>query len=109
MTDRLGYRCKIGIIIPSTNTTVQPETDFMRPPGVTNHVARIHIHDLPLSNDTEFEAMVAAVAPGIQAAVDQVMTCKPDHVVMAMSIPTFWGGKPGANALASRLAAQAGV
>ncbi len=109
MTDRLGYRCKIGIIIPSTNTTVQPETDSMRPPGVTNHIARIHIDDLPLGNDAEFEAMVAAVGPGIHAAIDQVMTCKPDHLVMGMSIPTFWGGKPGADALAARLTAHAGV
>ncbi len=52
MTDRLGYRLKIGMIVPSTNTTVQPETDAMRPVGVTNHVGRIHIPDLPLSNDT---------------------------------------------------------
>jgi crotonobetainyl-CoA:carnitine CoA-transferase CaiB-like acyl-CoA transferase len=34
MADRLGYRLKLGIVIPSTNTIVQPETDAMRPPGV---------------------------------------------------------------------------
>ena len=58
MADRLGYRLKLGIVIPSTNTIVQPETDAMRPPGVTNHIGRIHIPDLPLTNDTEFERMV---------------------------------------------------
>ena len=31
MTDRLGYRLKIGIVVPSTNTTVQPDYDDMRP------------------------------------------------------------------------------
>jgi len=65
MTDRLGYRLKIGIVIPSTNTTVQPETDAMRPPGVTNHIGRIHIPDLPLGNDSEFEAMVEAIGPDL--------------------------------------------
>ncbi len=109
MTDRLGYRCKIGIIIPSTNTTVQPETDMMRPVGVTNHIGRIHIQDLPLGNDTEFEAMVEAIGPDLYGAVDRVMTCKPAHLVMAMSIPTFWGGKAGAEALLDRLTARAGV
>ncbi|WP_341992047.1 Asp/Glu racemase [Azorhizobium sp. AG788] len=109
MTDRLGYRLKIGIIIPSTNTTVQPETDAMRPAGVTNHVGRIHIPDLPLTNDTEFEAMVEAIGPDLFGAVDRVMTCKPDHLVMGMSIPTFWGGKAGGAALLARLEARAGV
>lgn len=109
MTDRLGYRLKIGIVIPSTNTTVQPETDSMRPVGVTNHIGRIHIPDLPLSNDTEFEAMVEAIGPDLFQCVDRVMTCKPTHLIMAMSIPTFWGGKAGSEKLLARLQDRAGV
>lgn len=109
MTDRLGYRLKIGIVVPSTNTTVQPETDSMRPVGVTNHIGRIHIPDLPLSNDTEFEAMVDAIGPDLFSCVDRVMTCKPAHLIMAMSIPTFWGGKAGSEKLLAKLQNRAGV
>jgi maleate isomerase len=109
MTDRLGYRLKIGIVIPSTNTTVQPETDSMRPIGVTNHIGRIHIPDLPLSNDTEFEQMVEAIGPDLFQCVDRVMTCKPAHLIMAMSIPTFWGGKAGSEKLLEKLNDRAGV
>jgi maleate isomerase len=109
MTDRLGYRLKLGVIIPSTNTIVQPETDAMRPPGVTNHIGRIHIPDLPLTNDTEFEQMVEAIGPDLNGAVDRVMTCKPAHLIMAMSIPTFWGGVAGAARLRERMEARAGV
>ena len=109
MTDRLGYRLKIGIIVPSTNTTVQPETDSLRPIGVTNHIGRIHIPDLPLSNDTQFEAMVDAIGPDLFSCVDRVMTCKPDHLIMAMSIPTFWGGKAGSEQLLAKLQDRAGV
>lgn len=109
MTDRLGYRLKIGIVIPSTNTTVQPETDSMRPKGVTNHIGRIHIPDLPLGNDTEFEAMVKAIGPDLFSCVDRVMTCKPAHLIMAMSIPTFWDGKAGSEKLLARLQDRAGV
>lgn len=109
MADRLGYRLKLGIVIPSTNTIVQPETDAMRPPGVTNHIGRIHIPDLPLTNDTEFEQMVDAIGPDLHGAVDRVMTCKPAHLIMAMSIPTFWGGVAGAARLRERLEARAGV
>ncbi|MDB5604989.1 MAG: arylmalonate decarboxylase [Bradyrhizobium sp.] len=109
MTDRLGYRLKIGIIIPSTNTTVQPETDGMRPVGVTNHIGRIHIPDLPLGNDAEFETMVDAIGPDLYPCIDRVMTCKPARLVMAMSIPTFWGGKAGSELLLGRLEARAQV
>ena len=109
MTDRLGYRLKLGVVIPSTNTIVQPETDAMRPAGVTNHIGRIHIPDLPLTNDTEFEQIITAIGPDLFGAVDRVMSCKPAHLIMAMSIPTFWGGMAGAAALRARLEARAGV
>ena len=109
MPDRLGYRLKLGIVIPSTNSIVQPETDAMRPPGVTNHIARIHIPDLPLTNDAEFEQIITAIGPDLFGAVDRVMSCKPAHLIMAMSIPTFWGGIAGARELQARLAARAGV
>jgi maleate isomerase len=109
MTDRLGYRLKLGIVIPSTNSIVQPETDAMRPPGVTNHIGRIHIGDLPLTNDTEFASMVEAIGPDLYGAVDRVMTCKPAHLIMAMSIPTFWDGVAGAEQLRARMEARAGV
>ena len=36
---------KFGVLAPSTNTSVQPEFDSMRPAGITNHFSRIHIPD----------------------------------------------------------------
>jgi maleate isomerase len=109
MPDRLGYRLKLGIVIPSTNSIVQPETDAMRPRGVTNHIGRIHIPDLPLTNDTEFEQIMVAIEPDLYGAVDRVMSCQTGHLIMAMSIPTFWGGMAGAAQLKARLEARAGV
>lgn len=109
MTDRLGHRLKLGVVVPSTNTVVQPETDAMRPDGVTNHIGRIHIADLPLTNDAEFEQMIAAIEPDLYGAVDRVMSCKPAHLIMAMSIPTFWGGIKGAERMRASLQARSGV
>jgi maleate isomerase len=109
MTDRLGTRLKLGIVIPSTNSVVQPETDDMRPRGVTNHIGRIHIPDLPLTNNAEFEQIMTAIGPDLYGAVDRVMSCKPAHLIMAMSIPTFWGGMAGAKDLQARLEKRAGV
>lgn len=36
-----GHRAKIGLVIPSNNTVIEPELYAMRPPGVTVHGNRI--------------------------------------------------------------------
>ena len=77
MTDALGWRMKFGVIAPSTNTVVQPEFDMMRPRGVTNHFARIHIPNAPILGDADFEKLIAAGRGELLAAVDRVMTCEP--------------------------------
>jgi maleate isomerase len=45
----------------------------------------------------------------LSAAVDRVMTCEPDHLVMGMSSETFWDGLDGSERLRERVEAQAGV
>jgi maleate isomerase len=109
MTDVLGWRGKIGIVMPSTNTAVQPECDDLRPAGVTNHIARITIQERPLSSDQAFLDHVAAMSAGVASAIDQVMTCQPDHVIMGVALEAFWGGVAQAEALRAGLEAQAGV
>ena len=53
MPDALGWRCKFGVMAPSTNTIVQPDFDDMRPPGVTNHYSRIFTPNADaVSNET---------------------------------------------------------
>lgn len=39
--DIYGWRKKIGLVIPSNNTVIEPELWTMRPPGVTVHASRI--------------------------------------------------------------------
>jgi len=36
-----GYRAKIGVIVPSTNTVAEPEFNMMAPHGVSIHSNRI--------------------------------------------------------------------
>lgn len=109
MADALGWRMKFGVIAPSTNTIVQPEFDAMRPRGVTNHFARIHIPNDPLGGDEDFTRLIDNVRRELLTAVDRVMTCEPDHLIMGMSSETFWGGLEGSERLKERIAARAGV
>jgi maleate isomerase len=109
MTDSLGYRRKFAVIAPSTNTTVQPEFDAMRPRGVTNHFARIHIPNDPIHDDEDFNRLMENIRRAMLDAVDQVMTCEPDYLIMGMSSETFWDGLEGSERLRERVEARAGV
>lgn len=109
MPDALGWRMKFGVIAPSTNTVVQPEFDAMRPDGVTNHFSRIHIPNDPLTGDDDFTRLIDTVRREMMAAIDRVMTCEPDHLIMGMSSETFWDGLDGSERLRERVEARAGV
>jgi len=109
MTDLLGYRKLIGIIVPSTNTSVQPECDGLRVHGVTNHIARVTIPERRISSDDAYQAHLAAMREGIMPALDQVMTAQPDHIVMGVAIEAFVGGVARADEFQASLAGHCGV
>jgi len=109
VTDSLGWRAKLGVLIPSTNTSVQPEFDAMRPPGVTNHISRIRIPNMALNNDDDFARLVDHIAAGQIEAVDSVMTCEPDRIVLGISVETFWGGYALSRKLKAELEQHTGL
>ena len=106
MTDSLGWRKKFAVLIPSTNTSVQPEFDGMRPEGVTNHVSRIRIPNAPLNNDEDFRRLVENIAAAQLEAVDSALSCEPDHIVLGISVETFWGGLEASRKLNAELEAH---
>jgi maleate isomerase len=92
MGDYLGYRAKIGVTTPSTNTVVQPEYDDMRPHGVTNHLGRMHLPDIKIHDNDTFNESIRLIDAGLDEAVDRVMTCDPDYLVLGISALSVWGG-----------------
>jgi maleate isomerase len=109
MTDLLGYRKLIGIVVPSTNTSVQPECDGLRVPGVTNHIARVTTPERKLGSDAAYQAHLQAMREGIEPALDQVMTAQPDHIVMGVAIEAFSGGVAHADQFQESLVNHCGV
>jgi maleate isomerase len=109
MTDRLGWRLKLGVLVPAFNTTVQPELESMRPAGVTNHVARIEMPDLPLASDDDQEKVIRSLGDDLFGALRRVMIAKPAAIILGISIPTFWGGVVGGRSIRHRLEDAAGV
>ncbi len=109
MPDALGWRRKFGVIAPSTNTIVQPDFDDLRPRGVTNHYARIFIPNDPIRNDDDFELLMENIRKELMTAVDRVMTCEPDYLIMGMSSETFWDGLDGSRRFRERVEGRSGL
>lgn len=109
MVDSLGYRMKFGVIAPSTNTSVQPEYEMMTPYGVTNHFSRAIIPDIPVMDDDDFLVLVQNIRDATESAIDSVLTCSPDHVIIGMSAETFWDGIEGSRRLKVKLEERAGM
>jgi maleate isomerase len=103
VTDSLGPRAKFGVLAPSTNTSVQPEFDAMRPWGVTNHHSRLIIPDSRVTDDASFMVMMDGIRAALVPALDAVMTCHPDYVILGMSAETFWDGLKGSSQLQKKL------
>jgi maleate isomerase len=109
MTDALGWRRKFAVVIPSTNTIVEPDFHRMSVPGVTSHMSRIHIRDQDLSSDAHFLKLLDQIREEIGHTVARVMTCEPDYVVMGMSAETFWDGVDGNRKFTQRIEALSGL
>lgn len=100
---------RFAVIIPSTNTVV--ETDFwsMRAPNTSFHSGRMLIESAQLASNADFERLLEQVDAAFDTAVASVLTAKPDHLIMGMSAPTFWGGKVGHDAFIRRAHAISGL
>jgi len=111
MTDSLGHRGKFGVLAPSTNTSVQPEFEAMRPWGITHHHSRLIIPDYKVTDDKSFMVMMEGIRAALFPAIDSVMTCHPDYVVLGMSAETFWDGLEGSRRMQRKIdkAAKCGV
>lgn len=103
--DGLGHRAKIGLLVPATNTIAQPESEKMAPAGVTNHVARMKpsTRGTNVGDMDAYRQSLARDAGHIVEAIESVMHCEPDMVVLGHSIDTFRGGVRGAAALQREL------
>lgn len=88
-TDTLGYRAKLGVVVPTTNTTVQPELEAMRPPGVTHHVSRMFLPPRPYANMDEYKRALESEGDKLHEAIDLLLPAEPAAIVEGHSIHSF--------------------
>lgn len=68
-----GWRGKIGLVIPSNNTVIEPEFWSMRPPGVTIHSARILSHGNTPDGIVQMEKSAARAVQELHAGQMDVL------------------------------------
>ena len=83
MVDQRGWKLRVGAVIPSTNTIVQPDFDDLRLAGITNHVARIGIPNIDIKTDDDFDKLVRLSEADLVAAVDRILTADQEILVVA--------------------------
>jgi maleate isomerase len=105
-TDR--RRARIGVVIPSTNTSVEADYNDLRPEDVSIHVARIFINTA-IDSDDKAQETLRQIREGSEKAVHDVCTCEPDHLIMGMSSETFVGGLEGSRELTKRMEEMSGL
>ncbi|MFE2414027.1 arylmalonate decarboxylase [Kitasatospora sp. NPDC059408] len=107
MTDSLGPRLKVGVIVPATNTSAQPEMESMRPAGVTNHTGRMPTENLCIADDVA--SLLASYRDATHEAIKHLTPCDPDCIVIGFSPEIYWDGPEShARVLASMKAASGG-
>jgi len=101
MTDALGTRAVLAVLVPATNTMVEPDLASLQPPGVTNHTFRFPFPELPATPERLLELMEPAIA--------MVLACEPDHLVLGYS-PEYMPEAAGvAQQLSATLEAASGL
>jgi maleate isomerase len=94
MPDTIAYRRIFGVLVADTNTVVQPELDDLRPAGVSNQTARFGFGN---------------VLEGLSAAAGQLVACRPDALLIALSTEFLPDGLAFMELAAEQVAQRAGL
>src|SRR3984893_13172632 len=87
---------KVGLIVPSVNTTTEPEFAWVAPPRISFHAARVFM------NVTIPEALRAMNAE-VQRAAELLATMSPDVVAYTCTAGSFIDGLAATTALLSNI------
>jgi len=100
---------KIGLLLPSTNTVAEPEYWELLPAGVTAHAGRMLVTQTEVGTDRDYLYLNDQMFAALEPTLANLLTCRPDHLALAMSAMSFVGGAAADPALRARLEEAAGV
>jgi maleate cis-trans isomerase len=104
----IGFRARLGFLLPPGNPTVEPEMMAMAPPGVSLHFHRMVARGTPGALDGQAERNRSMVAH-LDDSVEMLALVKPDIIVIAHTATSYDLGRDEEAALLSRLATSSGT
>jgi arylmalonate decarboxylase len=79
-----GWMGKIGIICPSTNTSIEPEFNLMAPDGIAIHVARAYLEG------AQQNSLYDLIASNVERASRELGTAKVDVIAFGCTSCTYF-------------------
>jgi maleate isomerase len=104
----IGWRARLGFLLPPGNPTVEPEVITMAPTGVSVHFQRMVARGTPGAHAGQAERN-RMMLDSIDASVEMLALVRPDVVALAHTASSYALGRDGEAALAARLTAATGV
>ncbi len=106
MTDTRG-RARLGVLVPFTNTNLEPDLMMLAPPGVSVHFARLGGYDVDeIPDDTQMAGLGAADLTEPLALIQGV---RPDVILYGCTSATLTHGTVFDRELAARISAGSGA
>src|ERR1700681_2166750 len=104
----MGWRARLGFLIPPGNPTVEPEVIAMAPRGVSVHFSRMVAHGATGSLDGQEERNRSQIAH-IDATAALLALVKPGVIMLAHTATSYTLGRSAEVELLRRLRAELGI
>ncbi len=106
MTPSRG-RARLGLLVPFTNTNLEPDMTLMSPPGISVHIARLGGYDAERIPDAS--QMQGLGASDIDEPLRLLMGVRPDIILYGCTSATLAHGPDFDRALAARARSVSGA
>jgi len=100
--ETIGWHCRLGVVVLSTNLTVEREFRRMLPEGLSFHISRCPIRDETVDEREKARAFLDLEADILDAARRVAMT-RPDLILFACTVGSFLDAQRGPADLSDRI------
>jgi maleate isomerase len=104
----IGWRARLGFLLPPGNPTVEPEVVAMAPCGVSAHFQRMLARGTPGTHAGQSERN-RMMLDNIDASVEMLALVKPDVIALAHTATSYGLGRDGEAQLVARLQQSTGI
>jgi maleate isomerase len=105
----IGWRARLGFMVPPGNPTIEPEMIALVPEGVSVHFHRMDAGGgVPGALDNQ-DQRTRAMIDSLDAGLPLLAAVKPDIITIAHTATSYYLGRERENDLLARLGAASGV